>query len=99
MPVLPPSASVTSTVDVPLASLFFSQEATVVEDFQKDIAASNNVIDGITIPEYRPFYGGVLGWRGTILVPASSVPPFFFGLLSVFFYGLHVASIVRSTVS
>ena len=77
LPVLPPSASVTSTVDVPLAAPFFSQEATFVEDYGEDIAAGNNVIDGITIPEYRPLYSGVLRWRGTILVPASSVPLLF----------------------
>ena len=40
------------------------------------------MIDGITISECRPFYGGVLGWRGTILVPASSVPLLFWSPLS-----------------
>ena len=68
-PLLPPSASVTSAFDIPLATLFFSGG--------EFFTAGNLVTDGITFPEYRPFYGGVLGWSGTILVPSivsSSLP-------------------------
>ena len=62
LPLLPPSASVTSSFDVPLATLFSSGG--------KFITAGNLVADGITFPEYRPHYGGVLRWSGIILVPA-----------------------------
>ena len=43
-----------------LATLFFSGG--------KFVTAGNLVTDGITISQYRPYYGGVLVWSGTILV-------------------------------
>ena len=49
--------------------------ATLFSSGGKFITAGNVVTDGITFPEYRPYYGGVLGWSGTILVPAI-VPSF-----------------------